>query len=145
MKLYHALIAGLVASSFVLAQEAATTTPAPAPAEKSTPAAKPAAKKDATVKSITGSIVAVDAIANTIIIKNKKVEDTLTVNDKTVIKSAGKVVALADLKADTKVTANYKMDDGKKVATKITEKAGAAPKAKAKDTTAAAPAPAPAK
>jgi hypothetical protein len=150
MKLYHALIAGLVASSFVLAEEAATTAPAAAPAEKTAPAAKPAAKKEG-VKNISGTIVAVDAIANTVIIKTKvkKVEalDTLTVNDKTVIKAEGKVIALADLKADTKVSAAYKSEDGKKVATKIAEKgekAGAAPKAKAKDTTAAAPAPAPA-
>ena len=145
MKLHHVLIAGLVSCGLVLAQEAATTAAPAAPAAEKAAPAKAPAKKEAAVK-VMGSIVSVDAIANTVIIKTKKAEDTLTVNDKTVIKVGGKVVALADLKADTKVKASYKMEDGKKVAEKITEMAAAAPakpKAKAKEE-AAAPAAAPA-
>lgn len=145
MKLHHVLIAGLVSCGLVLAQEAATTAPAAPAAEKAAPAKAAPAKKEA-VKMVSGTISSVDAIANTVIIKTKKAEDTLTVNDKTVIKVGGKVVALADLKADTKVKASFKMEDGKKVAEKITETAAAAPakpKAKAKEE-AAAPAAAPA-
>jgi hypothetical protein len=124
-------------SSLVFAQEAATTAPAApaAPAAEKKAPAKPANG----VKKVAGSIVSVDAIANIVIIKTKKGEDTMTVNEKTAITVGGKTVALADLKADTKVTVAYKMEEGKKVATKITEKV--AVKAKAKDTTApAAPA-----
>jgi hypothetical protein len=142
MKLHHVLVAGLVACGFVLAQEAATTAPAAAPAaEKAAPAKAAPAKKDG-VKNITGAIVSVDAIANTIIIKTKKAEDTLTVNDKTVIKAGGKVVALADLKAETKVGASYKMEEGKMVAVKIMEKPAAPAKAKAKEAAAAPATPA---
>jgi pyruvate dehydrogenase E2 component (dihydrolipoamide acetyltransferase) len=153
MKLHHALIAGLVACGFVLAQEAATTAPAAAPAaEKAAPAKAAPAKKEA-VKTVAGTIVSVDAIANTVIIKTKKAEDTLTVNDKTVIKAGGKVVALADLKAETKVGASYKMEEGKMVAVKISEKpvapakvkAAPAPAAAAPAAEPAAPAAAPAK
>lgn len=145
MKLYHALLAGLVASGLVFAQEAATTAPAAAPATEKTAPAKAPAKKEV-VKQVTGTISAVDAIANTVIVKGKKAEDTLSVNDKTAIKVAGKAATLADLKADMKVTASYKVEDGKNVAVKITEKVVAAAKpAKAKDTSAAAPAAAPVK
>lgn len=118
MKLYHALLAGLVACGLVFAQEAATTTAAPA-AEKAAPEKK--AKKPS-IASVIGTVVSVDAIGNTIIIKTKKAEDTLTVNEKTTILVGGATVALADLKADTRVKADYKMEEGKKVAIKIAEK-----------------------
>jgi len=128
MKMYQTLIAGLVACGFVFAQE--TTAPAaPAATEKAAPvkAAKKAAKMEAT-KMVAGTVVSVDAIANSIIIektvKAKKSEDTLNTNDKTVIKdSKGKVVTLADLASGIKVSAWYKVEDGKMVATKIMEKA----------------------
>jgi hypothetical protein len=147
MKLHHALIAGLVSCGLVLAQEAATTAAPAAPAAEKAAPAKAPAKKEA-VKKVMGAVVSVDAIANTVIIKVKKGEDTLTVNDKTAITSGGKTIALADLKADTKVAASYKVEEGKNVAIKISEKpaapAAAKPKAKAKKEEAAAPAAAPA-
>ena len=143
MKLHHAFLAGLVACGLVLAQDAATTPPAaPAAPAKAAPVKKQQAPK---VLPLYGTIVSVDAIANTVIIKTKKAEDTLTVNDKTVIKDAGKVVALADLKADTKVNASYKMDEGKKLAVKIATKPAAPAKPKAKDAAAPAAPAAPAK
>jgi hypothetical protein len=141
MKLHHAFLAGLVACGLVLAQDAATAAPAAAPVKA------PVAKTQG-VKPCNGTVVSVDAIANTVIIKCKKAEDTLTVNEKTVIKASGKVVALADLKADTKVNASYKMEEGKKVAVKITEKPAApaaAAKPKAKEAAASAAPAAPAK
>ena len=125
MKLYQALVAGLVACSFAVAQDAATTA-APVATEKAAPA--PKEKKAEVTKSVTGTVLSVDAIASSVIIektvKGKKSEDTLTTTEKTVIKdSKGKVVALADLASGVKVSASYKVEDGKMVATKIMEKA----------------------
>ena len=67
-----------------------------------------------------GTVVSVDAIANTIIVTpmgQKKADDTLATTDKTVVMPKGKTVA--DLKADDKVTVSYKTEDGKMVATQI--------------------------
>ena len=137
MKLYQSLVAGLVVCGFAFAVENATTTTTTAPAtEKAVPAKEKAApakvaKKEAAIQ-IHGSVVSVDAIGNTVIIKSKKADDTLTVNEKTVITVGGKTTALADLKADTKVAAIYKKEEGKNVAIKITEKVAAVKAAPAK-------------
>jgi hypothetical protein len=109
MKLSRVLIAVLACTSFLIAQEAA------APA-----AAAPA--KTAKVAPINGTVVSVDAIANTIIVKVKKAEDTLSVEAGAKIMNGKKEITLGDLKADAKVTVTCKMVDGKKVATKIVEK-----------------------
>jgi hypothetical protein len=58
----------------------------------------------------------------------KKVEDTISVEAGAKIMSGKKDVTLADLKTDAAVTVVCKTVDGKKVATKITEKAVAAKK-----------------
>jgi hypothetical protein len=115
MKLSRVLIAVLACTSFLLAQEAAA--PAAAPAK--------AAKKEAAT-TIMGSVVSVDAIANTIIVKVKKAEDTISVEAGAKIMNGKKEIALGDIKADSKVTVTCKTIDGKKVATKIVEKAGTA-------------------
>ena len=115
MKLSHVAIAAIAAASMLFAQEAA-----PAKAEKT-------AKKEA-VKSISGTVVSVDAVANTIIVKVKKVEDTLTVEAGAKIVSGKKEITLGDIKADAGVTVSFKVVDGKKVATKISEKAAPAAK-----------------
>ena len=125
MKLSHVLVAGLVACGLVFAQEATTTT---APAAENAPMAKAKVAKKTMPKIANGEIVSIDAIANIVIVKTRKAEDTLTVIDKTVIKDAkGKVVALADLKAETRVSATYKVEDGKMIAIAIKEKPAAAP------------------
>jgi hypothetical protein len=110
MKLYHALFAGLAACSFVMAQDAATT--APAATEKAAPVAK------AKMMSVHGKVIAVDAMTNTIIVKTKKGEDTLSTTDKTSVMPKGKT--LGDIKADDHVAISYKVEDGKWVATMIT-------------------------
>ncbi len=110
MKLARVMIAALAAASLLFAQEAA-----PAKAEKG-------AKKEA-VKTVTGTVVSVDAVANTIIVKVKKGEDTLSVEAGAKITSGKKEIALADIKTDASVTVHFKVVDGKKVATKISEKA----------------------
>ena len=137
MKLSRVLIAVLACTSFLLAQEAA------APA-----AAKPAKAKKEAAATIMGKVVSVDAIANTIIVKVKKGEDTISVESGAKIMSGKKEVALGDIKADASVTVTCKTVDGKKVASKIVEKAAAAaaaPKAeKASKKAAAEPAAEPA-
>jgi hypothetical protein len=122
MKLSRVLIAVLACTSLLLAQEAA------APAPK---AAK--AKKEAS-STIMGSVVSVDAIANTIIVKVKKGEDTISVESGAKIMSGKKEIALGDIKADAKVTVTTKTVDGKKVATKIVEAAAKAEKTTKKTT-----------
>jgi hypothetical protein len=139
MKLCRTLLVGLVAVGFAFAQEtapaAAAPAAAPAKAEKKAPAAKPIELK--------GTIVSVDAIGNSIVVKGKKADDTLSVTPETKILSGKKAVALGDLKAESSVTVSYKVEEGKKIATAITEKAAPAPKAEKKAE--AAPAAAPAK
>jgi hypothetical protein len=119
MKFARFMVIALAATSFLFAQEAA----APA-AEAAAPAKteKAAAKKEA-VKTIAGKVISVDAVANTIIVKVKKAEDTISVEATTKIVSGKKEIALGDIKADASVTVSYKVVDGKKVATKISEKA----------------------
>jgi hypothetical protein len=126
-------MAGLIACSFAIAQDSAATAAAP----KAAPKAKP---KAAMAMMIKGTVVSVDAIANTIIVtpKGKKADDTLSTTDKTVVMPKGKTVA--DLKADDKVTVSYKTEDGKMVATKIV--LAPAPKAKTMAAPAAPAAPA---
>jgi hypothetical protein len=138
MKLLKVLVAVLACTSFVLAQEAAApAAAAPAKAEKA------AAKKEA-ASVIKGSVVSVDAIANTIIVKVKKGEDTISVETGAKIKSGKADIQLGDIKADAKVAVTCKMVDGKKVATQIVETPAAAPKAAKKEKAAAAPAAEPA-
>ena len=120
MKLSRVMIAALAAASFLFAQEAAA------------PAAK-AGKKEA-VKTIMGKVVSVDAVANTIIVKVKKAEDTLSVEAGAKITSGKKEIALADIKADASVTVKFKVADGKKVAVAISEKAAPVAKVEKKKT-----------
>jgi hypothetical protein len=135
MKLARLMVIALAATSFLFAQEAATTTAAPK-AEKT-------AKKEA-VKTIAGKVVSVDAVANTIIVKVKKAEDTLSVEAGAKIVSGKKEITLGDITADASVTITFKVVDGKKVATKISEKAAAAAKTSKKEKVEAAPATEPA-
>jgi hypothetical protein len=119
MKLYQALIAGLVACSFAFAADSTSTTTTTTKTTKAAPACK--VKGDAS-KQILGKVVSVDAIANTLIItpKGKKTDDTISTTDSTVVMPKG--TTLADLKADDKVNVSYKVKDGKMVACKITAK-----------------------
>jgi hypothetical protein len=121
MKLLKVLVAVLACTSFLLAQEAAAPAAAPAKAEK-------AAKKEAS-SIVKGTVVSVDAIANSIVVKTKKAEETISVETGAKIKSGKADVALGDIKADAKVSVTCKMVDGKKVATQIVETPAAAPKA----------------
>jgi hypothetical protein len=102
MKLSRILIAVLACTSLLLAQEAAASTPKAAKA------------------ACMGTVVSVDAISNTIIVKAKKGDDTISVDPSAKIMSGKKAIALGDIKADSKVSIVCKTVDGKKVASKIT-------------------------
>jgi hypothetical protein len=117
MKLARIAIAALAAVSLIFA------------AEESAAKAGKGAKKEA-LKSVTGTVVSVDAVANTIIVKAKKGEDTLSVESGAKITSGKKEITLGDIKADANVTVKFKVVDGKKTATTISEKAAAAGKGK---------------
>jgi hypothetical protein len=126
MKKIALLIAVAALSSALVAQ---TTTPAPSgdstkqPSGDSTKSkTTPTAKKAST---LSGSVTSIDTTNKTIILKVGNNDDTLTVDSTTVIKPAEKIGKLSDLSSGSKVTATYKTTGGKKVATKITEKAAA--------------------
>jgi hypothetical protein len=115
-----ALLVG-VCTGLVFAQASTTTTTTTtgsAEPAAAAPAAKPAKAKTAAPK-VSGTIVAVDAVANTIIIKAKTAEDTLTTDANTKIMSSGKAITLADLKTDEKVSITYKVEAEKKLATMV--------------------------
>ena len=63
---------------------------------------------------LTGKLVSVDAVGNTIVVLAKKANDTIAVDAAAKIMSGKKEIALADLKADGKVAISYKVVDGKK-------------------------------
>jgi pyruvate dehydrogenase E2 component (dihydrolipoamide acetyltransferase) len=107
-------VAGL---SFAAEQKAA-----PAPAEKKEAApAKTEMKKEekkapAKIKRASGEVAAVDAKTNTLTVKGKKGDVTVTADDKTVVKIGKDKKSLADVKAGDKVTVKYAEVDGKNVA-----------------------------
>jgi hypothetical protein len=108
-----ALILALVVA-FAFSAIAVAQTTAPKTAGESQP--KAAAVKTHTMK---GSVVSVDAIANTIVVKGKKAEQTFQVDPAAKIVLNKKEVKLADVKKDTKVVVTYKEVDSKKVAVGI--------------------------
>jgi small nuclear ribonucleoprotein (snRNP)-like protein len=87
-------------------------------------AAEPAAPaKQAATKGevFRGTVVSVDAVANTVVVMNKKTnkEETFQVDSNTKITFAKKEYKLADIKKDQKVGVHYKVEGDKKIATLI--------------------------
>jgi len=110
MKLSRIVVTGLVCISLVFSAENATIS-----------VHKPG-KVKSKVDVITGKIISADAVNSTLIIKVKNGKDTLSVEQKTVIRSGNKVIALSDLIINEAVTVSYKKVDGKKMAIRIMEK-----------------------
>jgi len=106
----------------------------PAPIEKKEAAPAKAEEKavekkaPAKVKQVTGEVIAVDAKANTVTVKGKKVEVIVTCDDKTKVMMGKEKKTLADVKAGDKVTVKYKEVDGKNVAKSIAIKPAVAEK-----------------
>jgi Cu/Ag efflux protein CusF len=147
MKKAIAIVLSLVLMfAFTAVTFAAEKAAAPAEKKEAAPAKKVAKKQ------VTGEVAAVDAKANTLTVKGKKGDVTVSTDDKTTV-VAGKVKkTLADVKAGDKVSVKYTEADGKNTATKVSIMAAPAKKAEKKAVTpekkeaapVAAPAPAPA-
>ena len=86
---------------------------APAAKEAAAPAMKMARHQ------VTGDVVSVDAAANTVVVKGKKGDVTVMVNDKTKIMSGKEKKTLADVKAGEKALVLYTEADGKNTAAHI--------------------------
>jgi hypothetical protein len=114
MKFSKVLIAVLACSSFLFAQEMGSTGP-----EKMS-------KKAAPMK-IWGKVVSVDVAANTVIVREKKADDTVSVDSTTKIISGKNTISLGDLMADAMVTVSWKKMGDMKMAKKIVVKEAAAP------------------
>lgn len=113
MKLFNALLAVAVCTGLVFAQAATTTPAASAAPTKAAKAAKSSEMK------VNGTVVSVDAISNTLILKVGKKEDTMNTNMETKITNAGNVVTLGDLTAGEKVKVECKKEEGKMMAMEI--------------------------
>ncbi len=135
-----ALLASLALAGMAFAQATDSNKPAqPAPAAKAAPvtpassakmqsqASSSAAHKTAAHSSkpaamaghtLSGKIVSVDAVANTIVVKTKQGEMTLNVAPDAKI-HVGKESKLADLKAGSVIKVSYKMEGEQKTATRI--------------------------
>lgn len=79
-------------------------------------------------KILYGKVVSVNTMMNTIVVKTKHQEETLSVETGAKIMSGKKEIALGDLKSDASVNVTWKMMDGKKTATKIVESSAVTPK-----------------
>ncbi len=147
-----ALIAGISISSVAFGVEKpaapAVAAPAKAVAAKTAPAAAatPAAPAVATApaakvaksKTFSGTVVSTDAIANTIVVKNTKGEETFSIAPTGKISQGKTEVKLGDITKDQTVKVTYTEDAGTKTASAVKISA-AALKKEAKTSTAAAP------
>lgn len=106
-------------AGFSFAVEKPATTQAEKKAETAKPgeAAKPGPA--ARVKQISGEVKAVDAQANTLTVKGKKAEVTVTCNDKTKIMMGKEKKTLADVKVGDKVIVKYTESEGKNIAKSV--------------------------
>ena len=120
-------------AGFAFAVEKAAT---PAPAEKKAEAEKATEAKPAPaakVKQITGEVKTVDTTANTLTVKGKRAEVTVSCTDKTKVMMGKEKKTLADVKVGDKVVVKYTESEGKNVAKSIAIKpAEETPKAEKK-------------
>jgi ribosomal protein S1 len=135
MKKVLAIIVSLVLvvsfAGLSFAAEKAADKKAPAMEEKKAPAMEEK-KAPAKIKQVTGEVAAVDAKANTITVKAKKGDTTVTVNDKTKIMMGKEKKAIADVKVGDKVMVKFSEADGKMVAKSVAIKAAEMKKEPAK-------------
>ena len=103
-------------AGFSFAEEKKEAAPASSKEEKKMDEKKHA-KKDR--HYVHGEVTAVDAAANTLTVKGKKGEVTLTIDDKT---KFHKGKTLADVKVGDKLTVKYAEKDGKMMATSVKTK-----------------------
>jgi hypothetical protein len=68
-----------------------------------------------------GSVVSVDAVANTMVVKGKKADVTFSLDPAAKIMMAGKECKLADVAKNTPIVVRYRMDGKKMIATGVME------------------------
>lgn len=121
------------------APASATTASTPAATPVATAPATAATATHATAKlhSFSGTVVSTDAIANTIVVKNTKGEETFSLAATGKISSGKKEIKLADVAKDQKVVVKYTEEGATKTASSVKISA-AATKKEAKTATAAA-------
>jgi hypothetical protein len=109
-----ALAAALSFGAAAFAADAAPSAPVAEKAAAGAPAA--AAHKS---KSFSGVVVSSDAIANTLVVKGAKGEESFTVDPAAKIVQGKKDVKIADVAKDEKVTVKYSEENGVKTASMI--------------------------
>ena len=115
MKKMILLVTLLTLVAFVsgaMAQQKPAPAPAPAPAA-------PAKEEKPKIEKFSGVVEKVDEMAKAVVVKDKKVEKTFAVDDKTKITKGGKDMPLAELKKGMNVSVEYKKDGEKLVAVAI--------------------------
>jgi ribosomal protein S1 len=112
-------IAIIVSLLFVLSVAGLTFAAEKAVEKKEAPAMEKKAPAKAKVKMVTGEVTAVDVKANTVTVKGKKAEMTLTCEDQTKVMMGKEKKACADVKVGDKVTAKYSEVEGKDVAKSV--------------------------
>jgi hypothetical protein len=117
MNLIKILVCTLVGAGFIFAQAEGTMAE-----EKKETKAQEKAEMQSAEKTLSGTVVSTDALINMIVIKAKKMEDTLTVEPGAKIMKGKEIIALGDLMPGVMVTLYWKMENQKKIVTKIVEK-----------------------
>jgi hypothetical protein len=124
LKFLKVLVAVLSCTSFLFAQAEGSTVE-----EQAQTKAHEKAEQKTSAMKIHGKVVSVDTIANTIIVKTKRADDTLNVDAGTKIMlgmmELSKEITFRDLQTDDMVTITWQIINGKKTATKIVEKSDA--------------------
>lgn len=116
MVLVLSIAVALAFASMVLAQSNPPRVVKDSTTTTTTTTTKTVAPKERMIK---GTVVSVDAVANTIVVKYKDSDKTFTLDPAAKIMIAGKESQLADIQKDAKVTVVYKYDGKKRVALAI--------------------------
>lgn len=134
MKLKLSMLAGIIASIFIMASFVAAFTNAPEQQDRGggTPE-EPTLKKDRHARQVSGEVTAVDAAANTLTVKGKKGNISLTIDDKTSVMVGKEKKSLADVKSGEDVTVKYIDHEGKNTAKSIAVKPAKAKSKASKD------------
>lgn len=124
-RLAAAALVAFGATAFAAEAAQAATEAKAAPAAE----AKAPAVKAAKTMTLTGTVVSSDAIANTLVVKGAKGEETFSIAPAAKITMGKKEVKIADVAKDEKVTVKYTEENGAKTASAVKLSAAAAKKA----------------
>jgi hypothetical protein len=115
-----ALAAALTLNVGAFAVEAPAAAGSTAPSAAAVhPAGAASATKASKVRSMNGTVVSSDAIANTLVVKNAKGEETFSVAPAAKITLGKKEIKIADITKDEKVIVKYTEENGAKTASSV--------------------------